>query len=549
MNKRQGTWEHLEKLAENMKGLHLKQLFAEDTDRFDKYSLQTDQILFDYSKNLITDDVMKGLFDLAKEVGLSEWREKMFSGGRINMTEDRPVLHVALRNKLDNAIEVDGVNVMELVGEELRKMEAFVGKVRSGKWRGYSGKRITDVVNIGIGGSNLGPQMVTEALSKYSDDKLRLHYVSNVDSMQIAQVLRPLDPETVLFIVSSKTFTTRETLTNAKTARNWLFASSFDETVMPHHFVAVTANRENALEFGLPEESIFDLWDWVGGRFSLWSAIGLPIALNLGFDKFRALLDGARAMDEHFLNAPLEENMPVIQALVGIWNSNFMGAQAQAILPYNQSLHMFSAYLQQADMESNGKSVDWAGNEVPYTTGSIIWGQLGINGQHAFYQYLHQGKNIVPADFIGAVESSTTVKGHHEYLMANYFAQTQALMNGIDEDQVREELRAKGKTEAYIDNLVSHKVHQGNRPTNSILMKRIDAFSLGSLLALYEHKIFVQGVIWQVCSFDQWGVELGKELAGHILPQLEQDGVVPQQDSSTMGLINYYKKIRTEQKS
>ncbi len=549
MSKRQGTWEHLEKLADTMKGLHLKQLFAEDKGRFDKYSLHTDQILFDYSKNLVTDDVMKGLFDLAKEVGLSEWREKMFSGGRINMTEDRPVLHVALRNKLDNAIMVDGVNVMDLVGEELRKMEVFVNKVRSGKWRGYSGKRITDVVNIGIGGSNLGPQMVTEALSKYSDDKLRLHYVSNVDSMQIAQVLRPLDPETVLFIVSSKTFTTRETLTNAKTARNWLFASSFDETVMPHHFVAVTANRANALEFGLPEESIFDLWDWVGGRFSLWSAIGLPIALNLGFDKFRELLDGARAMDEHFLNAPLEENMPVVQALIGIWNSNFMGAQAQAILPYNQSLHMFSAYLQQADMESNGKSVDWAGNEVPYTTGSIIWGQLGINGQHAFYQYLHQGKNIVPADFIGAVESSTTVRGHHEYLMANYFAQTQALMNGIDEDQVREELRAKGKTEAYIDNLVSHKVHQGNRPTNSILMKRIDAFSLGSLLALYEHKIFVQGVIWQVCSFDQWGVELGKELAGHILPQLEQDGAVAEQDSSTIGLINYYKKIRTEQKS
>jgi len=549
MSKRLGSWENLEKLASKMKGVHLKQLFSEDKSRFSKYSLQTDQLLFDYSKNLITEDVMTGLLGLAKEVGLSEWREKMFSGGRINMTEDRPVLHVALRNKLDNPIYVDGTNVMGLVAEELRKMEAFVGSVRSGDWRGYSDKRITDVVNIGIGGSNLGPQMVTEALSKYSDNKLRVHYVSNVDSMQIAQVLRPLDPETVLFVVSSKTFTTRETLTNAKTARNWLLASSFDETVVPQHFVAVTANRQNAIDFGLPASNIFDLWDWVGGRFSLWSAIGLPIALSLGFDKFRELLDGARAMDEHFLAAPFEENMPVIQALVGIWNSNFMGAQAQAILPYNQSLHMFSAYLQQADMESNGKSVDWAGNEVPYTTGSIIWGQLGINGQHAFYQYLHQGKNIVPADFIGAVESSTTVKGHHEYLMANYFAQTQALMNGIDEDQVREELRAKGKTEAYIDNLVSHKVHQGSRPTNSILLQRIDAFSLGSLIALYEHKIFVQGVIWQVCSFDQWGVELGKELAGHILPQLEHNGTIAEQDSSTMGLIKHYKKIRAEQKS
>lgn len=549
MSKRQKSWDFLEQCAEKGKDQPLKQLFADDKKRFEKYSLHVGPILFDYSKNLITDEVMGGLLNLAHEVGVSEWRERMFSGGHINMTEDRPVLHVALRNKPDNPIYVNGTNVMDLVSEELRKMKVFVEAVRSGGWRGYSGKRITHIVNIGIGGSNLGPQMVTEALSKFSDDKLQVHYVSNVDSMQIAQVLRPLNPEEVLFVVSSKTFTTRETLTNAKTARNWLLASSFDETVVPEHFVAVTANPQNAIDFGLPEENIFELWDWVGGRFSLWSAIGLPIALTLGYDKFEELLAGARAMDEHFLSAPIEKNMPVIQALVGIWNSNFMGAQAQAILPYNQSLHMFSAYLQQADMESNGKSVDWDGNAVPHRTGSIIWGQLGINGQHAFYQYLHQGQNIVPADFIGAVESSTTVKGHHEYLMANFFAQTQALMNGIDEEQVREELRAKGKTKDYIDNLVCHKVHQGSRPTNSILLETIDAFSLGSLLALYEHKIFVQGVIWRVCSFDQWGVELGKELAGHILPQLEKNGKVAQQDSSTMGLINHYKKVRAEQTS
>ena len=544
MNINNGAWKFLESQSKKEKHLHLKDLFASDPDRFAKFSLNVENILFDYSKNLVTDEIMSGLFALARNVDVEGWRTRMFSGGRINLTEDRPVLHVALRNMSGDPIYVDGSDVMGQISSELDRMKKLTDHIRSGEWRGYSGKRITDVVNIGIGGSNLGPQMVTEALRKYSDNKVNVHYVSNVDSFQIAQVLRPLNPEQVLFIISSKTFTTRETLTNAATARNWLLASSFDETAVERHFIAVTANRNNALQFGISQNNIHDLWDWVGGRFSLWSAIGLPIALNLGFDNFEKLLAGAYAMDQHFLNTPLEKNAPVIQALIGIWNSSFLGMQTQAILPYNQSLHMFSAYMQQADMESNGKSVDWDGNDIPYSTGSIIWGQLGINGQHAFYQYLHQGKNIIPADFIGAVESSTTVKGHHEYLMANFIAQTQALMTGINKEQVREELSAKGKSKSYIDNLVSHKVHQGNRPTNTILLKRIDPHSLGALIALYEHKIFIQGIIWRVCSFDQWGVELGKELANHILPQLEQGGSIENQDSSTMGLIKFYKTAR-----
>lgn len=543
MNSHCQAWGLLKQKAEQAQDLHLKDLFKQDPKRFDSYSIRVGKILFDYSKNRITDDTMAALFQLAREVDVESWREKMFKGERINMTEGRPVLHVACRNRSGQPIYVDGVNVMDMVGDELAHMKRFVEQVRSGQHCGYSGKRITDIVSIGIGGSNLGPEMVSEALSKCSDGSLNVHYVSNVDSFQIAQVLRPLNPEQVLFVVSSKTFTTRETLTNAKTARNWLIASSFDEDAVEKHFVAVTANKANASSFGIAEHNIFNMWDWVGGRFSLWSSIGLPIALYLGLEQFEELLEGAHFMDEHFKSAPLEENVPVIQALVGVWNSTFMGAQAQVVLPYNQSLRNFSSYLQQADMESNGKSVDWQGREVDYSTGSIIWGQLGINGQHAFYQYLHQGKNIVPADFIGAVQSQATAKGHHEYLMANLFAQTQALMNGIDEDQVRKELRAKGESEAEIEKLVAHKVHQGNRPSNTILLERIEPFSLGALIALYEHKIFVQGVIWGVCSFDQWGVELGKELANNILPQLEPDAEPSPQDSSTAGLIQFYQEM------
>lgn len=539
-----GSWKLLEKYADRDREKNLNQLFSLDIQRFNKYSLHVGSILLDYSKNLVADDTMEALFKLARDVDVEDQREKMFAGSRINMTEERPVLHTALRNRSSSAINIDDINVMTLIDLELQKMRSFVDSVRSGEWVGYSGKRITDVVNIGIGGSDLGPQMVTEALSKYSDGGINVHYVSNVDSFQIAQVLRPLKPEQVLFIVSSKTFTTRETLTNANTAKNWLMASSFDEEAVEKHFVAVTSNQENALKFGLPEENVYSMWDWVGGRFSLWSAIGLPVALNLGFDKFEELLEGAFSMDQHFRTAPLEQNAPVILALIGIWNNNFMGFQTHAILPYSQPLHMFPAYLQQAEMESNGKSVDWEGNETSYSTGPVLWGQLGINGQHAFYQYLHQGKNIVPSDFIGAVESTMTAEGHQEYLMANLFAQTQALMTGIDECQVREDLKAKGKCDRYINKLVSHKVHKGNRPTTTILLQRIDPYTLGALIALYEHKIFVQGVIWQICSFDQWGVELGKELANNILPQLEESRDIEQQDSSTMGLIRFYKEAR-----
>ena len=541
MKNKSDSWNLLSDFSNRDNNGNIKDLFDADKERFGKYSLQVGLMLLDYSKNLIADDTRDALFNLARDVDVEGWREKMFSGHKINMTEDRSVLHVALRNRSSRPLYVDGTNVSALVEAELQNLKSFVDSVRSGEWTGYSGKRIKDVVNIGIGGSNLGPQMVTEALSKYSGGEVNVHYVSNVDSFQIAQVLRPLNPEEVLFVVSSKTFTTQETLTNARTARNWLLASSFDENAVDKHFVAATANRKNALKFGLPDENIFNLWDWVGGRFSLWSAIGLPIALNLGFDQFEELLKGAHSMDQHFCEAPLEKNAPVILALIGIWNSTFMGAQAQAILPYNQSLHMFSAYLQQAEMESNGKSVDWQGNEVDYHTGSIIWGQLGINGQHAFYQYLHQGTHIVPADFIATVESSTAAKGHHEYLMANLFAQTQALMTGIDERQVRRDLESKGKEKSYIDHVVSHRIHKGNRPTNTILMERFDARALGALIALYEHKIFVQGIIWQLCSFDQWGVELGKELANKILPQLEKGHSTEEQDSSTMGLIDFYK--------
>ncbi|MBA6417731.1 glucose-6-phosphate isomerase, partial [Colwellia sp. 6M3] len=422
--------------------------------------------------------------------------------------------------------------------------KTFSEKVRQGLWSGYSGKRITDVVNIGVGGSNLGPQMVTEALDQYSDNSVNVHYVSNVDGTQIANVLRPLNPEKVLFIVSSKTFTTTETMTNARTAMKWLVSSSFDQSAIAQHFVAVSSNKKNAMEFGIAEENIFDMWDWVGGRFSLWSAIGLPIAIDLGFERFIELLEGAHEIDQHFCNTPLAENAPVILALLSVWNCTFLGAQSQAILPYDQTLHMLSAYLQQAEMESNGKSVSWDGDSISYPTVPSIWGELGINGQHAFYQYLHQSNNVVPADFIGSVESVTPVHGHHETLMANFFAQTQALMQGVNETQVRADLKAKGRTQDYIDKVAPHKVHKGNRPTNTILMKRISPRSLGSLIAMYEHKIFVQGIILQICSFDQWGVELGKGLANNIQAELSSGNLNNQHDSSTIGLINFYQSYK-----
>lgn len=534
------SWKKLVNHAQEMKSQHMNDLFREDKNRFEKFSIELPNMLLDYSKNLISSETKQNLLELAQECNLEAWREKMFAGEKINKTEDRAVLHSALRGSVDKNLIVDGENIQQQVNEQLKKMAAFVEKVRQGHWLGYSGKRITNIVNIGVGGSNLGPQMVTEALKQYSDNCVSVHYVSNVDGAQIADILRPLEPENVLFIVSSKTFTTTETMTNAKTAINWLTAASFDDKAVAKHFVAVTANTDNAMSFGIQADNIFDMWDWVGGRFSLWSAIGLAIALDLGFDKFVQLLEGAKVMDSHFSSAPLENNMPVIMALISVWNTTFLGAKSQAILPYDQTLHMLAAYLQQAEMESNGKSVTWDGEEIDYPTVPSIWGELGINGQHAFYQYLHQSNNVVPADFIGSVASVTPVKGHHETLMANFFAQTQALMTGVDEQQVREDLKAKGRPVDYIDKVAPHKVHKGNRPTNTLLLKRIDPFNLGQLIALYEQKIFVQGIILQICSFDQWGVELGKGLAANIQQELESSVLSSNHDCSTKHLMNYY---------
>ena len=498
------------------------------------------RFLLDYSKNLVTQETMDKLFELARETQVDQWRDAMFSGERINRTEDRAVLHTALRNRSKNSVILDGENITEQVEEELQKMEDFVGQVRRGDWLGYNGKPIRHIVNLGVGGSNLGPQMVTEALKNYSDNNIKAHYVSNVDGTQIADVLRPLNPENVLFIVSSKSFSTTETLTNAQTAMKWLVSAAFDEKAIQKHFVAVTAKPEKAKEYGFHEKNIFKMWDWVGGRFSLWSAIGLPIALELGFEKFIELLDGAHEMDQHFLSTPLEQNAPVILALLAVWNTTFLGCQSHAILPYDQTLHMLAEYLQQAEMESNGKSVTWDGEPVDYPTVASIWGGLGINGQHAFYQYLHQSKNVVPADFIGSIESVTPVKGHHETLMANFFAQTQALMCGVNDEQIRADLKAKGRQPEFIDQLAPHKIHSGNRPTNTILLKKLDSWTLGSLIAMYEHKIFVQGILLKICSFDQWGVELGKGLAEKIQQELTRSEVNVEHDSSTKHLIEYY---------
>lgn len=538
------SWQFLVEHAREMKQCHLNDLFASDPDRFEKFSLKLPHLLLDYSKNLVTDQTLSGLIRLAKDCDVELWRDKMFAGEKINLTENRAVLHTALRNRSGKELIVDGENITETIEAQLEKMAYFVKLVRQGEWKGYSGKRITDIVNIGVGGSNLGPQMVTEALKHYSDNSVRVHYVSNVDGAQIAEVLRPLDPASVLFVISSKTFTTTETITNANTAKSWLTSASFNQDAVKHHFVAVTANVGNAVSFGINAENIFSMWEWVGGRFSLWSAIGLPIALDMGFDKFLALLEGAHQMDRHFCETPLEQNAPAILALLSLWNTTFLGSQSQAILPYDQTLHMLAAYLQQAEMESNGKSVNWNGAEIDYQSVPSIWGGLGIDGQHAFYQYLHQSKNVIPADFIGSVASSTPVGGHHDTLMSNFFAQTEALMSGVDEKHVREDLKLKGRTPQYIDQLAPHKVHKGNRPTNTILLDRIDPHSLGGLIALYEQKIFVQGIILQICSFDQWGVELGKGLAAEIHRELEQDGEIGQHDSSTLNLIKYYKQVR-----
>ena len=536
------SWKKLKTHADAIKNTHMRELFAQDKQRFEHFSVELNRFLLDYSKNLITQETMDSLIELARETEVEAWRDAMFQGERINKTENRAVLHASLRNRSKTPVFLDGENVTEQVEAELARMEAFVSQVRRGDWKGYTGKPITDIVNLGVGGSNLGPQMVTEALKNYSDHSIRTHYVSNVDGTQIAEVLRPLNPENVLFIVSSKSFSTTETLTNADTAMRWLVSAAFDDKAMKKHFIAVTAKPEKAQEYGFDSQNIFRMWNWVGGRFSLWSAIGLPIALEFGFEKFVELLEGAHEMDKHFQNAPLSHNAPVLMALIAVWNTTFLGCQSHAILPYDQTLHMLAEYLQQAEMESNGKSVTWDGEKVDYSTVASIWGGLGINGQHAFYQYLHQSKNVVPADFIGSIESVTPVSGHHETLMANFFAQTQALMCGVDEDQVRNDLETKGRQPDFIDKLAPHKIHSGNRPTNTILLKKLDSWTLGALVAMYEHKIFVQGILLKICSFDQWGVELGKGLAAKIQVELNEGITNVAHDSSTLNLIQFYQR-------
>lgn len=529
--------DHLVEMADS----HMKELFAKDPERFKKFSVQFNDIFLDYSKNRINEKTMALLIQLAKECEIEHAINAMFSGEKINETEDRAVLHTALRNRSNTPVLVDGKDVMPDVNAVLAKMKKFSEAIISGSWKGYTGKTITDVVNIGIGGSDLGPVMVTEALKAYKNH-LNLHFVSNVDGTHIVETLKKVNPETTLFLVASKTFTTQETMANAHSARDWFLASGAAEADVAKHFAALSTNESGVAKFGIDTQNMFEFWDWVGGRYSLWSAIGLPIALSIGFENFEELLTGAHEMDLHFKNTELEQNIPVILALVGIWYNNFFEAETEAILPYDQYMHRFAAYFQQGDMESNGKHVDRNGEEVSYQTGPVIWGEPGTNGQHAFYQLIHQGTKLIPCDFIAPAQSHNPLGEHHKMLLSNFFAQTEALMNGKTEEDVVAEL--KGKSVEEIEKIAPFKVFEGNRPTNSILVKKITPKVLGSLIAMYEHKIFTQGVIWNIFSFDQWGVELGKQLAGKILPELQGKEEINSHDSSTNGLINLYKEWR-----
>jgi len=521
----------------------IKDLFAEDADRFNKFSVFFEDILLDYSKNRISDETLALLIQLARECKLDEAIKAMYNGDKINETEDRSVLHIALRNLSNTPILVDGKDVMSEVNAVLAKMEKFSNSIISGEWKGYTGKAITDIVNIGIGGSDLGPVMVTEALKHYKNH-LNIHFVSNIDGTHIAETLADLNAETTLFLVASKTFTTQETMTNAHSARTWFLEKAGKENDIAKHFAALSTNAKDVSAFGIDTENMFEFWDWVGGRYSLWSAIGLSISLSIGFDNFKQLLAGAHATDNHFKTAEFENNLPVILGLLGVWYINFYNAETQVILPYDQYMHRFAAYFQQGDMESNGKHVDRNGNEVDYETGPIIWGEPGTNGQHAFYQLIHQGTRIIPADFIAPAQSLNPLGDHHPILLSNFFAQTEALMNGKTDEEVKTELKKEGKSEAEIEKIAPFKIFEGNRPTNSILLKKVTPYTLGSLVAIYEHKIFVQGVIWNIFSFDQWGVELGKQLAKKILPELSGSEKVSSHDSSTNGLINQYKAWR-----
>jgi glucose-6-phosphate isomerase len=538
------SWKKLQAHHHVLEPFLMRELFAKDDGRFARFSLRLDDLLLDYSKNRVTDETMTLLRALAREAGVEAMRDRMFAGEPINLTEGRAVLHVALRNRSGRPIFVGDKDVMPDVHAALAHCKSFSDAVRSGAWTGYTGKAIKSIVNIGIGGSDLGPVMVTEALRPYGRADLETHFVSNVDGSHIAEALKRVDPETTLFLVASKTFTTQETMTNAHTARTWFLQHAKDDKHVAKHFAALSTNTKAVSAFGIDPANMFVFWDWVGGRYSLWSSIGLSIALAVGYEHFEALLTGAFEMDEHFRTAPLEENLPVTLALLGVWYNNFFGAATQAILPYDQYLHRFPAYFQQGDMESNGKGVTRDGRRVDYETGPVIWGEPGTNGQHAFYQLIHQGTKLVPCDFLAAVETHNPLGNHHELLLANFFAQTEALMRGLDEGEARKELTAQGLDAAKLEALLPHKVFPGNRPTNSLLYQKLDPRTLGRLIAMYEHKIFVQGVIWNVNSNDQWGVELGKKLAGAIVPELGPAGDVATHDASTRGLINEYKRRR-----
>lgn len=536
------AWSELQTLFTNNADMQMSSLFSQDSNRFEQFSRQFNkELLVDFSKNLITEEIFNSLLKLAEEVDLSTAIKAQFAGETINITEDRAVLHSALRNRSNTPVIVDGIDVMPQINKVLAQMKAFCGKVHSGEWKGYTGKRITDIVNIGIGGSDLGPYMVTEALGAYKVEGIETHFVSNVDATHIVETLAKVDPETTLFLIASKTFTTQETMTNAHSARDWFLSFAQDEQHVAKHFAALSTNAQSVSEFGIDVENMFEFWDWVGGRYSIWSAIGLSIALTVGYDNFEALLEGAHEMDKHFAETEFKDNIPVILALIGIWYNNFYGAESEAILPYDQYMHRFPAYFQQGNMESNGKNVDRNGDAVDYQTGPIIWGEPGTNGQHAFYQLIHQGTKLIPCDFIAPAISHNPVGDHHPKLLSNFFAQTQALAFGKSAEQVEAEFVAAGKTLDEVKHLVPFKVFDGNKPSNSILVNKITPKTLGQLIAMYEQKIFTQGVIWNIFSFDQWGVELGKQLAGQILPALNNADKVEAHDSSTNGLINTWK--------
>lgn len=538
------AWQALEKHIPHLKKLHMRDLFANNAERFEDFCLQAGPIFLDYSKNLMTEETMALLFELARQERVEDYREAMFTGEPINFTEHRSVLHTALRDLSDEPVFSSHKNVKPDIKAVLDKMKIFADQVRHGQWLGYSGKPITDVVNIGIGGSDLGPKMVVNALKPFSSSKIKLHFVSNLDGSQMAETLKALSPESTLFIISSKSFTTPETMFNAVTARGWFVSRVKNREFIKKHFVAVSTNLEAVERFGIDPHNIFEFWEWVGGRYSLWSAIGLSICIAVGMGHFRELLDGGHKMDMHFRTAPLEENMPVIMGLMGILHNNFLGIHTQAFMAYDHYLSLFPSYLQQLDMESNGKHVNRDGESVDYCTGPIVWGEQGINGQHAFYQLLHQGTRPIPCDFIIALDSYNPACGHHPVLMSNFFAQSRALMMGKTEAEVRREMEQEGLTEEEIKALLPHRVFEGNRSSNSIMFKELNPFTLGALIALYEHKVFVQGVIWRINSFDQWGVQLGKQLANQIQFDLVNDQPVVKYDSSTNGLVNYYKRYR-----